>query len=141
MADVRLFSVAEAEGALPLVRRILADLAVEYPQWRSAVGEYEILAGAARADWGETPELIASRQQVTQRAERITGWLSELEQIGCVFKGFEPPLVDFYSLHEDRLIFLCWQSEDSHISHWHEVGEGFAGRHPIEAESFGHSAT
>jgi hypothetical protein len=141
LADVRLFTVAEAERALPLVRRILADLSSEYPLWRQAVSSYELLAGAARSDWGETPELIAARDQVGQRAERISGWLAELEQIGCLFKGFDPPLVDFYSLRDDRLIFLCWHPDDHHISHWHEVDEGFAGRHPLEAGTLGHTAS
>lgn len=133
MADIRLFTVAEAERALPLVRRILSDLSSEYPQWRQAVASYELVAGAARGDWGETPELLAAREQVTRRAERINGWLEELERIGCLFKGFDPPLVDFYSLRDDRLIFLCWQPSDDHITHWHEVDAGFAGRQAIAA--------
>lgn len=140
MAEVRLFTVAEAESALPLVRRILADLVAEYPLWRASVAGYEILAGAARSDWGETPELLAARELVTRRAERISGWMTELETIGCVFKGFEPPLVDFYSLRDDRLIFLCWQPDDIHITHWHEVDAGFTGRQPLVAESLGHPA-
>ena len=132
--------MAEAEAALPLVRRILADLAVEYPLWRSAVADYELLAGASRGDWGETPEQLAARELVTARAERINAWLMELEQIGCVFKGFDPPLVDFYSLYQDRLIFLCWQPEEAHITHWHEVDAGFAGRQPLLPETLGHLA-
>jgi hypothetical protein len=140
LAEVRLFTVAEAESALPLVRRILADLAVEYPLWRAAVADYELLAGASRGDWGESPEQLAARDLVTRRAERISGWMEELELIGCVFKGFAPPLVDFYSLYQDRLIFLCWQPEDGHITHWHEVDAGFAGRQPLLPESLGHPA-
>lgn len=142
MAEVRLFTVAEAESALPLVRRVLADLVAEYPLWRAAVSAYELLAGGARSDWGETPELLAARELVTRRAERISGWMEELDRIGCVFKGFEPPLVDFYSLHHDRLIFLCWQPDDIHITHWHEVDSGFAGRQALApVESLGHPAT
>ncbi len=139
MPEVRLFTVAEAEAALPLVRRILADLAVEYPLWRAAVSDYELLAAASRGDWGETPEQLAAREQVTVRAERINGWMEELEQVGCVLKGFEPPLVDFYSLSQDRLIFLCWQPDDVHITHWHEVDAGFAGRQPLAPDSLRHA--
>jgi len=134
LADVRLFTIAEAERALPLVRRILLDLQGEYPLWRTAVATYELVAGAARADWGETPQLLAAREAVTASAERINGWLRELEQVGCVFKGFEPPLVDFYALREDRPVFLCWSLGEERITHWHEVDAGYAGRQPIEPE-------
>jgi hypothetical protein len=134
VTDIRLFTIAEAEETLPLVRRILLDLEVEYPRWRAAVSSYEIVAGAARADWGETPELLAAREAVTASAERINTWLHELEQVGCVFKGFEPPLVDFYALREDRAVFLCWRLGEARITHWHEVDAGFGGRQPIEPE-------
>jgi len=134
LADIRLFTIAEAERSLPLVRRILLDLQTEYPRWRAAVAEYELVAGAARADWGETPELLAARGAVTTSAERINGWLGELDQVGCVFKGFEPPLVDFYALREDRPVFLCWRLGEERITHWHEVDAGYSGRQAIEPE-------
>ncbi|MFI5209103.1 MAG: DUF2203 domain-containing protein [Gemmatimonadales bacterium] len=134
MPDVRLFTIAEAEGALPLVRRILLDLQAEYPVWRAAVAAYEVVAGAARADWGETPQLLATREAVTASAEKINVWLRELDQVGCVFKGFEPPLVDFYALRDDRPVFLCWHLGEERITHWHEIDAGYAGRQPIEPE-------
>jgi hypothetical protein len=133
MPDFKLFTLAEAERTLPLVRRIAQDLTAEYPAWRAAVGRFEILTGGARADWGETQELVAARDLVTAHAEKINRYLQELEAIGCVFKGFEAGLVDFYSLREDRPIFLCWQLGEERITHWHEIESGFAGRQPIDA--------
>jgi hypothetical protein len=130
---VRLFTLAEAERTLPLVRRIVADLMVEYPRWRAAVGRFELLTGGARADWGETGELVEARDAVTAAAGKINGYLKELETIGCVFKGFEAGLVDFYSLRDDRPVFLCWRMGEERISHWHELDAGFGGRQPIDA--------
>ena len=132
MIQPRIFSVAEANRTLPLVRRIVGDLLEEYPRWRAAVSHYEVLSGGARADWGETPELLNARLAVTTLAERINGYLGELSTIGCVFKGFDAGLVDFYSLREDRLIFLCWRLGESSIQHWHEIDSGFSGRHPLD---------
>ncbi len=129
MGAPRLFTVQEAEATLPLVRRIVGDLPATYPVWREAVARYEVLTGAARDV--ETPELRAAREAVTREAEQINAFLLELEQVGCVFKGFDAGLVDFYGLHEDRLIFLCWRHGEERISHWHEVDAGFADRQPI----------
>lgn len=132
MPEFKLFTLEEAERTLPLVRRIVHDLTVEYPAWREAVARYEVLTGGARADWGETGELIEARELVSSHAERINRYLQELEAVGCVFKGFEAGLVDFYSLREDRPIFLCWRLGEDRITHWHEVESGFAGRQPID---------
>ncbi len=132
MLDFKLFTLQEAERTLPLVRRIVSDLTVEYPAWRAAVGRFELLTGGARADWGETQELVAARDEVTRHADRINRYLQELEGVGCVFKGFEGGLVDFYSLREDRPIFLCWRLGEDRINHWHEIDTGVGGRQPID---------
>ena len=132
MPDFKLFSLQEAERTLPLVRRIVQDLTNEYPAWRAAVSRFELLTGGARADWGETGELLAAREAVGWHADRINRYLQELEAVGCVFKGFDAGLVDFYSLREDRPIFLCWKLGEDRITHWHEIDAGFSGRQPID---------
>lgn len=132
MTDLKLFTLEQAERTLPLVRRIVEDLLVEYPAWRAAVARYEVLTGGARADWGETSELVAARDDVTTHADRINVYLQELETIGCIFKGFDGGLVDFYSLREDRPVFLCWRMGEERITHWHEIDAGAAGRQPVD---------
>lgn len=133
MAQARIFTLEEAERTLPLLRRILTDLRAEYRTWQEALADYELLSGGVRAQDEESEELIAARRAVTQSADRITEYLEEIEAIGCLFKGFEAGLVDFYTLREDRLVFLCWQVEEPHITHWHEVEAGYAGRQPVDA--------
>jgi hypothetical protein len=132
MTDLKLFTLAEAERTLPLVRRIVHDLTTEYPAWRAAVGRFELLSGGARADWGETRELVAAQAEVTRHADRINRYLLELEAIGCVFKGFDAGLVDYYSLRDDRPVFLCWRLGEDRIRFWHELDAGFSGRQPID---------
>lgn len=134
MPELKLFTLAEAERTLPFVRRIVADLLADYPTWRAAVGRFEIATGGARAELGETADLIAARDAVTALADRINGYLQELEAVGCVFKGFDAGLVDFYSLRDDRPVFLCWRLGEERITHWHEIDAGFSGRQPINPD-------
>ena len=131
MTEPRLFTPEEAERTLPLVQRVVRDLMLEHPAWRRAVARYEMLAGAAKPGEAESAELVAAQHDVEAHASRIEEYLGELQQVGCVFKGFEDGLVDFYSLRDDRLVFLCWRYGEAHITHWHELEAGAAGRQPL----------
>ncbi len=133
-SDIRLFTVEKANRALPLVGRIVEDIVAEHPRWKDLVARYELPAAAARPETGETPEMLELRRQIAALAERINGYVAELEQIGCELKGFEEGLVDFYGLHEGRLVYLCWRRGEERVSHWHEIDAGFAGRRPITAD-------
>lgn len=132
MSTPRIFTVREAEATLPLVRRIVADLLSAYPRWKALVGSYELLTGPLQAQDQEPAEVVEVREAVAREAERISGYLQELEEIGCGFKGFDVGLVDFYALRDDRLVYLCWQHGEDHITHWHEVDAGFTGRQPVD---------
>ena len=134
MRKPRIFTLAEAERTLPLVQRIVHDVMVEYSAWRRAVGRYELEAAGLKGDDEEPPAVGALRGEVERSAARLDGFLAELEQIGCVFKGFEEGLVDFCALRDDRLVFLCWRYGETRITHWHEVDAGFSGRQPIDTD-------
>lgn len=125
------FSLAEANKTLPLVKRIVADIVALHPEWRDLVARYELVAAQAKPDWGESPEQLALRSQIETTARRINDYLLELEQIGCVFKGFDQGLVDFYGKLDGRDIFWCWKAGEERIDHWHELEAGYAGRQAI----------
>ena len=129
--DVTIFTVEKANRALPLVRRIMDDIAADHPTWKDLVARYELVAAGSRAEWGESPEMLDLRAQIDRLAARINGYVTELEQVGCVLKGFEQGLVDFYGTHEGRLVCLCWRQGEESVSHWHEMDAGFQGRQAI----------
>ncbi len=131
--ETRYFTVDGANKALPLVNRIVADILHDYEVWRDHMRQYELLSGEAPDDSGESPEQLALRQQVDDVAHSINGYMEEMAQIGCVFKGFDQGLVDFYSKRDDRDVFLCWRFGEPAVEHWHELEGGFTGRQPVEA--------
>jgi hypothetical protein len=122
------FSLAEANATLPLVSRIVADITERYPVWRDLVARYELVAAQSRPEWGESAEQIRLHTEIEVVAREISAYLAELEQVGCVFKGFEQGLVDFYGQLDGRDIFWCWKVGEVRIEHWHELEAGFAGR-------------
>lgn len=130
-ADMKIFTVEKANRALPLVRRIVADILEEHPRWKELVARYEVAVAAARPETGEPAKAQELRRAVNESAERISGFVAELEQIGVVAKGLEQGLVDFFGMHDGRLVHLCWQHGETEVAHWHELDTGFAGRQPI----------
>jgi Uncharacterized conserved protein len=127
---LKFFTLAEANRTLPLVKRIVQDVASYYPTWKDLVAKYELVAAQARPDWGESPEQLAIKAQIDEVAIKINACLVELEQVGCEFKG-EEGLVDFHGTLEGREILWCWKLGEDRITHWHELDAGFKGRQPI----------
>lgn len=126
------FTIEEANSTLPYVRRVVEDIVAEYQRWKDCIFRYEMMTANAKSKDGETDEQIALREEVDTIARRINGCINELQSVGCVFKGFEGGLVDFYSQKDGREICLCWKLGEDSIAHWHETDAGFAGREPIE---------
>jgi len=127
----KFFTLSEANRTLPLVKRVVQDIASLYPSWKDLVSRYELIAAEARPDWGESPEQLGLKSQIDDVARRINACLVELEQVGCEFKGFEEGLVDFHGKLDDREILWCWKLGEDRITHWHELDAGFQGRQPI----------
>jgi hypothetical protein len=132
---VRHFTIEQANATLPLVRRIVSDLLDLHPRWRAAVAAFEAHQAIATAA-GETDESRAARLEAGRLAGEIEACLEELEQIGCVFKGFDAGLVDFPAVVDGRDVYLCWQFDEPSVEHWHEIDGGFAGRQPIDPFHF-----
>ena len=129
----RIFTLDEANRALPLVRRVVHDLTTEHRAWRETLARFELASAGVGVERGAAGEADVLQRQVAVHAAAIERFLAELEAIGCLFKGFEAGLVDFYSLRADRLVFLCWREGEDRITHWHELEGGFAGRRPIDS--------
>ncbi|MGH7523817.1 MAG: DUF2203 domain-containing protein [Gemmatimonadales bacterium] len=129
------FTIEQANGTLPLVRRIVSDLLALHPRWRAAVVAFESEQAAVTA-LGETEAARLARLAAGQLAGEIESCLEELEQVGCVFKGFDAGLVDFPSLLDGREVYLCWQYDEPRVEHWHEIDGGFAGRQPLDPFHF-----
>lgn len=127
----KFFNLAEANRTLPLVRRVVQDIMSVYPEWKDLVARYELVASQARPEWGESKEQLDLKAQIDAVAGVINGYLRELEQVGCEFKGFDEGLVDFHGRLDGREILWCWKLGEDRITHWHEIDAGFAGRQPL----------
>lgn len=130
---IKYFTLAEANNALPFVKKVVADILESYSEWQDRVRNYEGVVGSGNSEI-EPDGHIQAREEVEEIAKRINSFIEELVQVGCVLKGFDDGLVDFYSKMDDRDVFLCWKFGEESVSNWHEIDGGFAGRQPITTE-------
>ena len=108
--------LVDATWKLPLERIVIASWLRELAQEKFGVHAHGPVPN------GVDLEIFHPRGR--HDSDRPTvGMLYELQ----AWKGFEEGLVDFYTLRDDRLVLLCWQLGEEEITHWHEVGAGFAG--------------
>ncbi len=113
-----MFTPAEANRTLPLVRRIVADV---------------LEAGRALRELAADPAVDADDARVAELQARLGDLGGELDQIGCQYKdwGFEMGLIDFPGEIDGRPVLLCWRSDEEAVGWYHPAETGFAGRRPI----------
>ena len=131
------FTVDEANATLPLVRAIASDLA---SLSRDVIERRQRLAHLLTGrdldpsdPYGE--ELAQIKQQVDQDTERLKGFVNELRDLGVEPKSGPEGLVDFPSMMDGRLVYLCWKLGEQEVEFWHEIDAGFRGRQSLISAS------
>ncbi len=118
----RLFTVARANRALPLVSRVVDDVVVKFVELRRLDGERK----GAKHEHLETIE----RKMFDLEGE-IERHVQELSAIGCDLKDPQKGLLDFPAKNGSRAICLCWMKGEARVEFWHPLETGFAGRRPV----------
>lgn len=118
------FSPAEANRAVPLIRRVVDDLMKVFHKVMALRG-----AGASdpyHEDAGEVRDYDAGMQ-------RLSELLEELQTVGVELRDFDRGVVAFPGMHQGREILLLWQHGDEQVASWQEVGDGLDARKPLDS--------
>ena len=133
----KLFTVEQANAALPLVRAITSDLA---QLSRDVIDRRErlstLLAGRERGTrdlYGE--ELAHVEAELEKDSERLQEYVEELRDLGVDPKNGPEGLVDFPSMLDGKPVYLCWKLGEPEVLFWHDLDAGFRGRQPLTAGS------
>jgi len=138
----RLFTVEEANAMLPLVRAICTDLA---QLSRDVVERRERLANLRRVREAQgrtdkrsdlySEEVAQIEEELELDSQRLNDYVEELRSLGVEPKNGLEGLVDFPSLMDGRVVFLCWRLSEAEVLYWHDIEAGFSGRQPLTAAS------
>jgi hypothetical protein len=133
----RLFTIEQANATLPLVRAICTDLATLAREVMERRHRLAMLTAGRDLKPGDLygEELAQVEADLEKDTQRLQGYIDELTELGVEAKGVLDGLVDFPSLMDGRIVYLCWRLGEPEVLHWHELDAGFAGRQPLTAGS------
>ena len=122
----RLFTVEEANGLLPKLKELLADVSVHRDAMREKAPHMEPILRAAGSNGGGR---IGSEYGV--EAYRLYLAIEAIREEGVLLKDLDTGLLDFPHERGGRVVFLCWHPPEEDIQFWHEIEAGYPGRQPL----------
>jgi hypothetical protein len=133
----RYFTVAEANSMLPLVRVIVRDISELAGQLRE---RHERLAprrssDSSRLSDAHDEELQQAQVEFERDQAKMEEYEAELKKLGIELKDYFTGLIDFPSVMNGRVVYLCWRLGESEVAHWHELDAGFAGRQKLMVDA------
>jgi hypothetical protein len=134
MSDERhekLYTVEEARELVPRLRPLLAAMQVEQRRLQDEVRKLNALTPRMKQN-GHAEEAWEIEMLILELGESLRAKLREFEELGVQVKDIANGVVDFPSLREGRVVYLCWQIDEETVTHWHELDAGFVGRRPLE---------
>jgi hypothetical protein len=109
---------------LVAVRERMRELERSRGELSSAIGGNG--GGYAASDLNE------AQSELSGLTDAAIACVEKLEELGVTVKDLDLGLLDFPGLRDGNEVELCWHVGEPAVGFWHEVGEGYAGRKPID---------
>ena len=123
------FTPRQANEALTLIRPIVEDIL-------SKMAVAQKIHNEVKCEKSQMPlnesSLFTKLNHASRLLNEVEYHMQELNSIGVFLKDLKLGLVDFASVYQDRIVFLCWKLGEASVKAWHETKESFNNRKPIE---------
>jgi hypothetical protein len=124
----RLFTLDEALATLPAAARLLLDIQEWKQELEDRSAHLEQLLNSTEGNGHRTSDIAEGRASVQSAAVELDRAFRQLDALGVELKGIENGLLDFPSMRDGRVVYLCWRQGEESIAYWHDIEAGFAGR-------------
>lgn len=134
MADQRrqkLYTVDEARALVETLRPWLLEMRERRREIATETEALRKLTAEMRGN-GHAPEVARREGRIADCVEAIGRRLAQIDELGIEVKDLETGLVDFFSLRDGKVVFLCWAVDEPTVAYWHEINDGFRGRQPLD---------
>ena len=131
-----MFTPAEANSALTEVRPVAERLVAVRRRMRELERTQRDLVTAIGGNGGgyAAGDLNEAQTELVGLADAAVACVDRLDDLGVQVKDLDTGLLDFPALRDGAEVELCWQVGEEAVAHWHGIGEGFAGRKPIDCD-------
>ena len=130
--ELKTFTVEEVNKLIPALSRSLKQLKSKQVQLFELEAQIDALELVSEhADLKSVKELNRLLETHHTRMNEFYKMVDTIHQYGCFLKDVELGLVDFYSVIDGKVVYLCWKLGEESVSCWHEVGKGYLFRKPL----------
>jgi hypothetical protein len=124
---MKLFTLKEANELLPVVEPKLRSICSLYEKINELRDEATSAAESSKFGGGMVGGTV-----YVNNLYQVGKLTTELSELGIEVKDHARGLIDFPSMKNGRVVYLCWQFGDGpEIKWWHELDAGFAGRQEL----------
>ncbi|MBI3071706.1 MAG: DUF2203 domain-containing protein [Deltaproteobacteria bacterium] len=134
------FTVERATGLIPAFEAHIKRIRAHRASAQRVAAQLEsvgisVFSGTALPEVEGPPDVVKKLDSIRRYLSGIRAEIEQIASYGCALKDVDRGLIDLPSRRDGRAVFLCWQSGELAISHWHEIDAGFSGRRAIDAPS------
>jgi hypothetical protein len=128
------FTPAEANSALFEVRPVAERLVAVRERMRELERSQGDLTSAIDGNGGgyAASDLSAAAAELRGLTDAAIACVEKLEELGVRVKDLDLGLLDFPARRDGLEVELCWHVGEESVQYWHGLGEGYAGRKPID---------
>ena len=126
MQHERHFTVEEANALLGRIQPVLKQLR-DAKQLLTDEEAHAVLSEASATNGGGD-----EGRQVGEAFIEVRRLLGTLQEAGIVVRDIDRGLIDFPALRGGQEVYLCWETGEDEISHWHEIEGGYGTRQPLD---------
>jgi len=121
------YSVSEAEDSIQFLEPRLINL--------MKLSKAIDLLDAIEIEYDDEYETIQKDVLMNKKFHEYSlKFCKEIEKLlsqGVILKDIEEGIINFFSVHNNEEIFLCWKLGDKKIDSWYPAGSDFEFRRPI----------
>ena len=131
-APDRYFTLQEAQALVPWLQQTFDSIEPLSHELERAKQRVQRLMTRIQSNGGANPEqeLAEATHALHEVQESIDELAYAIVERDIILRTVEG-LVDFPSMRDGRLVYLCWVAGESQIAHWHESDVGFSARQPL----------
>jgi hypothetical protein len=136
MKNPKFFTVEEAEKLIPLLETTFERIKRNKQHFLWLQEEIQILKLIAECGADDKNTDAVELNEKTVRFKKISREIDKdivtIEETGSILRDVDKGLVDFFSIQNGTVVFLCWKQGEEKVDHWHSIHDGFAGRQLLD---------